>query len=214
MNKPIIIIGAGGHAKVVLNVLKCRNFNVLGFVDPNKLGSSILGSPVLGCDEVIFQYRSDEVLLTNGIGSTSDTTLRRQIFVRFSEQGYCFPPVVHPSVIVAPDVCIGQGVQIMAGAIVQPGVIIGQNSILNTRVSIDHDCIIGDHVHVAPGAVLSGNVKVRDGTHIGSGSVIVQGINIGRNCVIGAGAVVINDVPDGATVIGVPGRVVKNGRVD
>ena len=203
-NKPVIIIGAGGHAKVVLAALLAMGKQVIGLTDAaaELFNSTILGHAVLGNDQaVLASYGPEAVDLANGLGSTSDTTVRQTVFERFSKMGYIFPPVSHPAAVIAQEVSIGEGAQIMAGAVVQPGTSIAANVIVNTRASIDHDCYIGAHSHVAPGATLSGNVSVGQGCHIGTGAIVIQAICIGANTLVGAGTTVIDSTPDGARVI-------------
>lgn len=208
MNLPVIILGAGGHAKVLVEVLLKSGKVIAGIVDPDLtlVGTNILGVPVLGCDEVVNGYSTTDFHLVNGLGSVSVPLKRQQLFDRFKALGYFFATVIHPSAIIASDAVLSEGTQIMAGTVIQPGCRIGINSILNTRASVDHDCIIGDHVHVAPGVTLSGGVSVGSRSHIGTGATVIQGISIGIGCLIAAGSVVTKDVCDGAKVRGVPAR--------
>jgi UDP-perosamine 4-acetyltransferase len=208
LSRPIIVIGAGGHAKVVIHALRDIGAEVIAAVDTDARlhGTEIAGVPVIGGDEAIESHPPGTVHLVNGVGSVSTPEIRRAVFVRLVAQGYEFAGLIHPSAVIASDVKPGQGSQIMAGAVVQPGTLIGANSIINTRASVDHDCRIGDHVHIAPGATLSGEVTVGEGSHIGTGASVIQGIFIGDRSVVGAGAAVIGDVPDGVTVTGVPAR--------
>ncbi len=211
MNKqPAIIIGAGGHAKVVLEALLRSDVTVIGLldVDEERHGSLVLGVPILGDDNMLDLYPADSVRLVNGLGSTQDLSRRASLYRNFKEKKYSFASVIHPSAIIARDVVIGEGAHIMAGVILQPGVIIGCNSIINTAASVDHDGIIGDHVHIAPGVVLSGNVCIGERTHVGTGATVIQGITIGSEAVIGAGAVVVRDIPDRVTAVGIPAKVV------
>jgi UDP-perosamine 4-acetyltransferase len=210
MNLPVIILGAGGHAKVLIDTLLLTAVEIAGIVDPNreKHGTSILGIPVIGNDDAVLKQGPGAVMLVNGVGSVKQPKLRKQLFDTFKARGFTFVSVLHPSAVIAPDVHLAEGVQVMAGAVIQPGSRIGANTIVNTNASVDHDCSIADHVHVAPGATLSGNVTLEDGVHIGAGATLLQGIRIGRNSIIGAGSVVLRDVPDGVTICGVPGKVV------
>ena len=196
---PIIVLGTGGHAKVVINSLKTSGAQILGITDlnPKTHGETRLGVPVLGDDDHITEHPADTVQLVNGLGSTGKTTIRRKAFERLKEKGYEFLTVIHPSAIIAEDVTLGEGAQVMAGVVIQPGVRIGHNVIVNTRASVDHDCVIGDHVHIAPGATLSGGIQVGKTVHVGAGATIVQNIKIGDGCFIAAGAVVVGDIPDG-----------------
>lgn len=207
MNKPVIIIGAGGHAKVLADCLRLQRIPVLGALDKSfsteREPSSL---PILGDDSAIDAYPCDSVELVNGLGSVGDTSLRKKIFDRFKQHGYAFRPVIHPSAIIARDCVLEEGVQVMAGAVINTGAKIAANSIINTGAIIDHECDIGRHVHIAPGVTLSGGVRVADGVHIGTGATVIQGIHIGAGALVGAGAVVIKNVDTGAKVVGVPAK--------
>ncbi len=210
MIRPAIVIGAGGHAKVVIDTLLASSAEIIGATDsnPEKIDTRILGVPVIGTDEVILRYKPEQIYLVNGMGSVGLPTIRTGIFNYFKNLGYSFITVMHPSAVVASEVILAEGAQIMAGAIIQPGCHIGLNSIINTGTSVDHDCFIGSHVHLAPRATLSGSVQIGDGVHIGTGAVLIQGVEIGKNSVVGAGAVVVKNVPENTKVIGVPAREV------
>lgn len=205
---PVIVIGAGGHAKVLLEALLLCNATVLGLTDsdPAKHGSYVLGLPVLGDDSVLKDHHPANIMLVNGIGSVRRPELRREIFEMCRELDLCFQSVVHPSAFVSENALIGEGAQIMAGAVVQSGVVLGEDSIVNTGAVVDHDVVIGKHCHIAPGATLSGLVKLEDEVHVGTGASVIQGISIGKGAVVGAGAAVIADVPADITVAGVPAR--------
>jgi sugar O-acyltransferase (sialic acid O-acetyltransferase NeuD family) len=208
MNLPVIILGAGGHAKVLIDALKLRSVEIAGIVDPDqeKHGTSILGIPVIGDDDIVLKKAPGTIMLVNGIGSVKQPKLRKQLFDSFKSKGFTFASVLHPSAVVAPDVVLGEGCQVMACAVIQPGSRIGINVIVNTKASVDHDCIISDHVHISPGVTLSGGVTIGRMAHIGAGATVVQGMNIGDNCLVGAGAVVIEDVPAETQVFGVPAK--------
>ncbi|MFA7254795.1 MAG: acetyltransferase [Candidatus Omnitrophota bacterium] len=180
MKLPVIVLGAGGHARVLLDVLRLCKVKVLGVTDaqPSHVDKRKLQTPVLGTDKAVLAYSPKKVLLVNGLGSVSVTPKRAEIFKYFKDLGYHFAKAIHPSAIVAKDVQLGEGVQVMAGSVIQTGCKIGNNTIINTRVSIDHDCNIGSHVHIAPGAVLSGGISIGEGCHLGPCSVVIQGISI------------------------------------
>ena len=211
MSLPVLIVGGGGHAKVLIEALRLRSVSILGIIDadPAYAGQKILGVPVIGGDEKATEYPLNDVQLVNGVGSIDIPEKRRGLFEKFKSKGFSFATVIHPSAVVASDVELGEGAQIMAGAVIQPGSSIGRNVIINTNASIDHDCQIGDHVHVAPGATLSGGVSVGTKTHIGTGATVIQGIRIGSGSIVGAGALVLKHVSDSVTITGVPARVVK-----
>lgn len=206
MKRPVIIIGGGGHTKVLIDCLKQQSISILGFTDKLDGLASILGVDWLGNDEVIYRFSPEEIQLVNGIGSVKTTAPRRRIYDFFKGKGYKFEQVFHSSTILADDFSVNEGVQIMAGVVIQSGSKVGKNTIVNTRASIDHDCSIGSHVHIAPGTTICGGVQIEDGVHVGAGATIIQNVRIGKNSLVGAGALVLKDVPDGATVIGSPAR--------
>ncbi|MGA7138866.1 MAG: acetyltransferase [Terriglobales bacterium] len=205
---PVIVIGGRGHAKVLVSTLLLCRRSILGFVDLNPTAPPLLGVRCLGSDAAVLLHAPGDVRLVNGVGCTGSTASRRAIYDRFTHEGYYFATVIHPSAIVAPEVHIEDGVQIMAGAILQPGSSVGSNAIVNTGAIIDHDCVVGAHAHIAPGAVLSGAVHVDSGAHVGTGACIIQGVSIGAASVVGAGAVVIKDVSPGVTAVGVPAKTI------
>lgn len=202
ISKSVIVIGAGGHARVLLDTLVRRNVNVIGLVTPDKtIGSECFGFNVLGDDSIVSLYESNEVLLVNGIGSLPDKTVRSNVADQMKKQGYKFASVIHPSAIIAKDVEIEDGVQIMANVVVQSGSTIGEDSIINTGVCIDHDCAIESNCHIAPGVTISGGVRIGKSSHLGTGTIVVQNISIGSKCVIAAGSVIYRDVVDNTRLI-------------
>jgi len=208
VSKPqaVIVIGAGGHARVLLDVLDRCGVAVAGLTDADasKHGKLLAGIRILGGDMVLDQHPPASTVLVNAMGSTESMSPRQKVYERLKADGYRFLTLIHPSAVVAPDAVLGEGVQVMAGAIIQPGANIGANSILNNGAQVDHDCMIGAHVHLSPGVTLSGTVTVGDGTHVGTAATVVQGLRIGRGCFVAAGAVVTKDLPDGERVKGVP----------
>lgn len=208
MAHPIIVLGSGGHAKVVLDVLLLQQKEVLGLttLDRNMIDATFLGFPVLGDDEALARYSPSEIRLVSALGSVESMKERKALFDKFKALGFHFEQVIHPMAIIARNTILGEGAQVMAGAVIQPGSRIGDNTIINTRASVDHDCDIGRHVHIAPGCTLSGAVTVGDETHVGTGATVVQGMRIGGRCLVAAGAVVNRDVDGGHRVAGVPAR--------
>lgn len=211
MNKPVLILGAGGHAKVLLSTLQLIQKPVLGLLeaDETKIGLNVLGVPIIGTDEEVLRYAPEKIELVNGMGAVRPTKKRQEMFDTFKEKGYLFASVIHPSALLAGDVTLGEGVQIMAGAVLQTSVKVGSNSIVNTKASLDHDCILEEHVHIAPGVTLSGNVHIGRNSHVGTGAVVIQNIEIGSNSLIAAGAVVVTNVVSGKVIKGIPGRTVS-----
>lgn len=211
MNRPVIIIGTGGHAKVLVEILRLSNIKILGAtdIDPRKIDQSTYGIKVIGNDDVVIAHSAANVSLVNGVGSVCVMSRRGEIFERFKAQGYEFASVIHPSAVISPGAVLSEGVQIMAGAVVQSGSKIGVNTIVNTNAVIEHDCEIEKHVHVASGSILCGGVKIGDYTHIGAGATVIQQVCIGASSLIAAGAVVIKDIGNNTTVAGVPAREIN-----
>lgn len=205
-----ILIGGGGHAHVVADVLRALGRPIRGFVAPT-CKTVLSDVNWLGSDPVLDEVAPGSVDLAIGIGSAGDVSVRRGLFEAFRKQQHSLPALVHPSASLAVAVRVGDAAQVMLGAAVQAGVSIGVNAIVNTGAVVDHDCRIGDHAHVAPGAVLCGDVTVGEAAHIGAGARVIQGISIGAGALVAAGAVVIEDVVEGARVAGVPARHMRRG---
>lgn len=201
--KKVIIIGSGGHAQVLLDTLILLEADILGLTDANQSlhGKSIMGYPILGGDSFILEHSAHDVELVNGVGFIKNPQIKTNIFKVFDKEGYTFRSVIHPFSHVSPHAVLGEGVQVMAGAIIQANAVIGHNCIINTKASIDHDCIIGHHCHIAPGATLSGAVKVGQQTLIGVGATIKQGVIIGEQSIVGAGSTILKDIRESTTVI-------------
>lgn len=203
--KSLIFVGAGGHAKVLLALVRALGLSVEAVCDPVLVKNGIKswqGVPVLSDDCVVDEYSRIDHGLVLAVGQSAGQKSRSLLFELYTSKGFVFPCIIHPKAWVAPDVQLSPGVQIMAGAIVQPGCSIGCNSIINTMSSVDHDCIVGNHVHIAPGAVLCGSVRVGDHAFIGSGSVVVQGMQIGESALVGAGTTVYRELAPKTKVIG------------
>lgn len=196
MKLPVVLLGSGGHAKVLLGILRRVDSDILGVTDPaRRLGDRWCDLRVIGGDEAVAAHGVEEICLVNGVGSLPrDAGTRSRLFEVFAERGYRFGKVIDPTCFLAESVELADGVQIMAGAIIQAGTHIAENTIVNSGAIVEHDCVIGRHVHIAPGAVLSGGVEIGEGTHVGAGAVVIQGIRVGAGSVIGAGSVVTRDV--------------------
>ncbi|MEX0287219.1 MAG: acetyltransferase [Paracoccaceae bacterium] len=187
---PHILLGAGGHGCVVLAAARAAGLHVQGVCDPALVREGAAqweGCPVLGDDDWLEGIDPSSVLLLSGIGIVPDSDLRARLHRQWSSRGFKFALLVHPAAWVSPDAVLGDGAQIMAGAVIQPRCQIGISSIINTHASVDHDGRIGDFVHVAPGATLCGDVAVGDGTFIGAGATVINGVSIGAGALIAAG---------------------------
>jgi len=210
-----VVLGGGGHARVLLDLLaRGRGPPPVAVLDRDRslIGRTVLGVPVVGDDTALTSFPPDRVLLVNGVGSVRDTSARQHLYMRCRVLGYRFATLVHPDAVVADDVALGEGAQILAGAVLNTGAQVGANAIVNTAAVVEHDCHIGDHSHVATGAVLAGGVTVGTGVHVGAGATVIQGVAIGDRAVVGAGAVVIGAVHSGTTVVGVPARALESTR--
>lgn len=199
MTKPLIIIGGGGHGAVLADIARLMGYSLTGFLDDGfSPGERVMDAPVLG--PVADWEKYPDHVFTLGVG---DNTIRRTLAERLPVS---FATLIHPSVVIASGVKIGEGTVIMAGVVVNPRTEICRHVILNTRASIDHDCKLADYVHVSPGAALGGGVTVGEGTHIGIGASVKHCISIGGSVVIGAGAAVVKDITEPGVYVGVPAK--------
>lgn len=196
MSKDLLMIGAGGHASVLLEILEQQGANILGYVSPSPATNHRLFSKYnwFQVDDEIQNFPSDKVRLVNGIGSLPNSRRRAEVFRVYKNLGYTFETVISDHALISSHATLGEGVQIMSGAIVQTGVGVGSNSIINTGAILDHDCNVGSDNHIAPGVTLSGQVTSENNVHIGTGASVIQLIKISENSVVGAGAVVTRDV--------------------
>lgn len=194
----VFVIGAGGHAAVVISVLQECGVDVAGIFDDDstRRGSDILGVKILGPISDLQQKIGADAVIAIGHNRT-----RQKIAATLSLN---WISVIHPRAYVHHSVALGPGSVVCAGAIIQPRAVVGEHVIVNTSATVDHDCALGDYVHIAPGAHLAGAVQVGEGTMLGIGSMVIQGIRIGSWAMVGAAAAVVRDVPDSVTVIGVP----------
>lgn len=206
---PLVIYGASGHAKVVLDAaLRLEAFEVLGIVDddPTRHGQTLFGVPILG-DYARLEsapFHHCEIVVAVGRNDA-----RMEIVRRLNTRGCTFAAVIHPSAQIGVGASFGKGTVIMAGAVVNSDATIGDHVIINTGATVDHDCIIGDYAHIAPGAHLAGGVSVGALAHIGIGASVIQGVSIGEGSIVAAGASVVNDISAGVIVGGVPAEVLR-----
>jgi sugar O-acyltransferase (sialic acid O-acetyltransferase NeuD family) len=206
----VVGFGAGGHARVMLEILAAgREIEVVGLLTAKTgdAGQTVAGVRVLGDDHLLAGLIDEGVTAAFiAVGSIGDSTRRRALYELALQHKLALLPVIHPSAIVSPSARVGAGPTIMAGVIVNAAADIGANVILNSGAIVEHDVRIGDHSHIAPGARIGAGVSIGAGSHIGIGAAVRQGQRIGAGAIVGAGAVVVHDVPDGATVAGVPAR--------
>ncbi len=207
----VLIVGAGGHAQVVADILgrmsdADNEVAPIGYLDddPTLLGQDRLGLPVLGSTKQLSLAAHDAIVVAVG-----DNETRRNLFEQFVSAGQRLIIACHPSATIAPDVLICPGTMICARVVVNPGSRIGADVILNTACSVDHHNVIGDHVHIAPGVHLGGDVTVGEGTLVGIGATVMPQRKVGAWSVIGAGSVVSKDIPAYSVAVGVPARVIR-----
>ncbi len=206
----IVLLGVGGHARVVLDALRqsgeTRSIAALD-ADTTRHGSTFFDVPVIGGDDLLEQLaRQGARYFVIGFAGTKNHAPRKRVYDHACSLGLEPLSVRHPSAIISSSSHIGLGCQIMAGAIINASAELGENVIVNTAGVVEHDCRVGNHVHIASGACLCGGVRVADLAHVGAGSTILQGISIGYASVVGLGASVITNVADLTTVVGVPAK--------
>jgi sugar O-acyltransferase (sialic acid O-acetyltransferase NeuD family) len=204
----IVILGGGGHARVIFDALKLqRQFEIVGYVDPKDQGLLCGELPYIGGDDILGKlfYKNVKSCVC-AIGSIGDTKCRRNVIACANNLGYQFPIVVHPSAVISYSATIGKGVFVSALAVINPGVSIGDFSIVNTGSIIEHDCIVGEFCHIAPRACLGGGVALGENVHVGIGASILQTVKIGSDCIIGAGSVVVKNIDKNQKVKGIPAR--------
>lgn len=197
----MIVYGASGHGKVIIEILESMGVRDIEIWDDRELPP-------------IWEYEvkkplppascaGQQAVISIGVNAT-----RKKVADRLAPH-LSFATAVHSRATISARATVGEGTVIMAGAVINADTRIGKHCIINTSASIDHDCLLGDYAHISPNATLSGDVHVGEGTHVGSGATTRQGIRIGKWCTIGAGAVVISDIPDYATAVGCPAKVIK-----
>ena len=196
--EPVAVLGAGGHAKVVIATLRSAGVPVTAVFDddPATWGHQVLGVPVRGA---MSEAAGRAVI---AVGSN---LARARIAASLPSLEWA--TAVHASAVIAEGVQLGAGTVVFARCVIQPDTVLGEHVIINTGGSVDHDCVIGDFVHLAPGVRIAGTVQIERGAFLGIGSVVIPGRRIGADAVVGAGSVVIRDVAAGATVVGVPARI-------
>lgn len=204
----VVVIGAGGHAKVVIDLLRGSGFHVVGCADPKPSSAEVNGVPVLGGEkEVLPLLRSQGVRFA--FVALGDNRLRSRVADEVAGYGFEFVNAIGRSAVISQSARLGRGCALMEGAVVNADTIVGDFAIINTNASVDHDCVIGAASHVAPGAVLAGGVNVGQRTFMGAGCRAIPGVSICADSVVGAGAVVVDDIEQAGTWVGVPARLIK-----
>jgi UDP-perosamine 4-acetyltransferase len=215
MSRTCVVLGGGGHAKGVVDILlREGKVRPVAVTDSRRKKGGVLGVPIVGDDGALPGLRKKGTrAFIVGVAGVPDNRPRAAVFRKGVVAGLTPVTAIHPSASVARSASLGPGTVVMAQAAINPDSVIGDNVIVNTRAVVEHDVRIADHAHVCPGAVLCGGVVVGEGAFVGAGAVVIQGVRIGAWAVVGAGATVIRDVPDGGCVVGVPARSMgKKGR--
>lgn len=199
MNKSVVIIGAGGHGKVIADIVLNSGDFVTGFLDDGYKEKSICGFPVLGRISDYVKYKDDSMFVV-AIGNAK---IREKIVLGLPDVNWY--TAIHPTAVISKiSTNIGCGTVIMANAVVNPGASIGRHCIINTSSVVEHDNIIEDYVHISVGAKIAGTVHIGKRTWIGIGATVKNNISICNDCMIGASGVVVKDILKSGTYIGVP----------
>lgn len=211
MAEKVLIMGAGGHGRVVLDILlESKEYEVVGFLDSDiKLHGKVVNNfKVYGDISLISKLKMEKNII-GGIIAIGDNKIRNMFFKKFKEVGLIIINAIHPSAIISRTAKIGSGVVVSARAVIWTDSVVGDNCVINTGAIIEHQNIIEDNVHIASGVQLGGNVIVKKGTLVGAGSTVIPYITIGKNVIVGAGSVVIDNIPDNVTVVGIPAKTKK-----
>jgi sugar O-acyltransferase (sialic acid O-acetyltransferase NeuD family) len=222
-NRKILLLGAGGHCKSVLDsLLALSYYETVGLIEKQERGPSnndgknrssenFMGVSVVGTDDDLqrlFLEGYTDAFIT--VGSIGDVSLRKKLYSKIKQIGFLIPNIIDPSSVISPYSSMGEGVYVGKNAVINADTEIGNCAIINTASILEHECKIGDFVHIAPGSILSGGVWVDEGTHIGTGSVVKQGVRIGAYTMIGMGSIVLNDIRSRVTAYGNPCKEVEN----
>ena len=205
----LLIMGAGGHAKVVIELIRAGGiFDLVGLVDVQSVGTLVNGAQVIGADEDLDRLRSEGI--THAHVAIGHNARRLALSRQLEGRGFLLANAVSPSAIISPSARLGAGLAVMAGAVVNADSSLGDACILNTRASLDHDGTLHEGAHVAPGCALAGNVSVGRLAFLGVGTSVIPGVEIGEAALIGAGSCVVSSIPAHSKAYGVPARVVAN----
>lgn len=201
--KHLILLGAGGHAKVLFSILVRQQNIPTGICALQPPQSAMLEAiPYLGDDSAVLQYPPEQTVLINGVGALPGSSARREIFTRFSALGYRFSSVISPDARVDLHCKMGNGVQVMPGAIINADAEIADNVIINSGAIVEHDCVLERHTIVSPGAILCGGVSCGENSYIGAGATVIQGLTLGSNTTVAAGSTVVRNLLDNQKIYG------------
>jgi len=207
MKSQVILVGASGHAKVVIEILRESRFEVAFCIGNDPTVLECMAVPVLHGDETLNElfargYRRAFI----GIG---ENATRKRLAEMATRIGFSLVSAISERSVISPTARLGEGIAIMPGAIVNADTVVGSLSIINTGATVDHDCVIQECVHIGPGCALAGNVTVGEGAFLGVGCSVIPGKRIGRGTVVGAGSVIVSDLPGGIKAVGAPARQMR-----
>lgn len=212
--KRVIVIGDGGHANVVIDIINemianGENIVIEGVTSINNdCDELIMGYRVIGSDDILFKYLNfKDIVVAIGIGGFTDNKLRERVFRKISEMGFNLLNVIHPSAIISKSVRLSRGIVVFPNVVLNTNVRIGDNTIIATSSSIDHDTIVKDHVLISAGVTIGANTEIGDNSLLALGSKVISNVRIGKNVLVAAGAVVVNDLEDNVKVFGMPAKV-------
>lgn len=201
----VVIIGGGGHAKVIIESLRAAGETVAAIVDADPTPREVLGVPVVGDDLILPKLK--EQGLSRLFVAIGDNRLREKLGGKARELGFALVNAIHPSAVISPSAKLGEGVAVMAGAVINAGARIEDLAIVNTGAVVDHDCRLGAACHLGPASALAGGVSIGPRTFLGVGARAIPGVTIGADTIVGAGGVVVRDLPDAVLAMGVPAKI-------
>lgn len=206
----IIVLGSGGHAAVVIDLLEKLNFEIIGILSKETKFKFFLDYPILGDDTLLKTFVGKNILFANGIGVVNNSlNTRKKVFENLKRYKFVVPVLQHKNAIVSQRAILKEGSQILAGSNIGPNVFIGENTIVNTNTTVEHGSIVEAHCHLAPGSNICGNVKIGESTFIGAGSTIINDLSVTKNCLIGAGSLVVKDIKVIGKYYGHPSKKMK-----
>ena len=201
----LVVIGSGGHSRVVVDTARTAGYKLIGIIDINYTGKkeTILNVPVIGGIQTLDEINPKKVSVFIAIGENSK---RAEQFYKTQARGFKIPSVIHPTAFISEHSVIGNGTLVNTASIINSEAVIGENCIINSGAIVEHEVIVGNHCHLCPGTNIGGQVKIGNESFIGIGARVINNIHIGTKSTIGAGSVIIDDVASNAKVVGVPGR--------
>lgn len=208
MLKKMVVFGAGGHAKVVIDAIEeAASYEIAFLADANSArGGNRYKGYLINSEEEGFSAGTWGV--THAFVAIGKNEVRKRIALKARESGFVLGTVVHPAAVVSKGAILGAGTLVMPGCVINADTVVGSNVIVNSGSIVEHDCQVGDNVHIAPRVALCGGVNIGNDALIGVGAVILPGVKVGARAIVGAGAIVLSDIPDGALVKGIPARAV------